>query len=98
MLVKLKQKGQITIPALLRERIAAVQGDVFDIDIVDGKIVLNPQGVVSRKSNIDEHKPSDFFVKRKPVDISQWIGSGKGLFETVEDVDTFIRHERAQWD
>ena len=91
MLVKLKQKGQITIPAPLRERIAAVQGDVFDIDIVDGKIVLNPQGVVSHQ--IFKHP-----IRKKSVDISKWVGSGKGLFKSVEDIDEFIRFERSQWE
>jgi hypothetical protein len=30
--------------------------------------------------------------------LSSFIGKGKGLFKSVEEVDEFIRSERDQWD
>jgi AbrB family looped-hinge helix DNA binding protein len=90
MLAKLKDKGQITIPATLREQISAVSGDIFDITITDGKIVLVPQDVVTK---LHSNKP-----KAKGIDITKWIGSAKGAFSSPEDVDAFIRSERDQWE
>jgi AbrB family looped-hinge helix DNA binding protein len=88
-LVKMKEKGQITIPAAVREQIAAHKGDIFEVTVLDGNIVLTPQDVVARAKS----GPA-----KKGVDISRFIGSGKGLFDTPEDVDTFIRSERDQWE
>jgi AbrB family looped-hinge helix DNA binding protein len=90
-LVKLKEKGQLTIPAAVREQISANKGDVFEVAVSNGNIILKPQDVVSRK-NIGTAK------SRKSVDISSWIGSGKGLFKSPEEAATFIQSERSSWD
>ena len=87
----MKPRGQVTIPAAVRRKIAAAENDVFDVAVVDGAIVLRPQEVVARGAS----RPSP---DSKRVDIRGWIGSGNGLFETPEEVDAFIRGERAQWD
>lgn len=91
-LTKLKDKGQVTIPSAIREEIGARQGDIFEVAIADGSIVLKPQDVVSRSGS--RNQPHG----RTGVDITRWIGSGKGLFETPEEVDAFIRSERARWE
>jgi AbrB family looped-hinge helix DNA binding protein len=90
-LVKLKEKGQVTIPAAVREQISAHKGDVFEIAVANGNIVLKPQDIVSRKRNLAARS-------KKGVDISSWIGSGKGLFQSPEEAAEFIRSERASWD
>jgi AbrB family looped-hinge helix DNA binding protein len=90
-LVKLKEKGQVTIPAAVREQISAHKGDVFEIAVANGNIVLRPQDVVSRKRILAAKA-------KKGVDISSWIGSGKGLFQSPEEAAEFIRSERASWD
>jgi AbrB family looped-hinge helix DNA binding protein len=90
-LVKMKEKGQVTIPAAVRERISAHTGDVFDVVVVGGEIVLKPQDVVSRDAS-----PSS--APLKGVDITSWIGSGRGAFNSPEEVDAFIRAERDQWE
>lgn len=90
-LVKMKEKGQVTIPAAVREQIAAQTGDVFEVVVKDGAIVLMPREVISR--SLPRAKEG-----REGVDISSWIGSGKGLFDTPEDVDAFIRSERDKWE
>ena len=89
-LVKLKEKGQVTIPAGVREQINAARGDVFEVSVTDGNIVLKPQEVVSRSSPRRQQGGG--------VDISKWIGSGKGLFKTPAEADAFIRSERDQWE
>ena len=89
--VTLKEKGQLTIPATVREQIAASTGDVFEVVVVNGDIVLTPQDVMSRQK-------AKRAVRRKGVDISRWIGAGKGQFKTPEEAASFIHAERAQWD
>ena len=88
-LVKLQENGQVTIPALVREQISAHQGDMFEVAVTNGNIVLKPQDVVSRKRGAKT---------KKGVDISPWIGSGKGLFNSPEEAAAFIKSERASWD
>jgi len=89
-LVKLKGKGQVTIPAAVRAQISAHQGDMFEIGVANGNIVLKPRDVVSRK------RPSAT-RSRKGVDISAWIGSGRGLFHSPEEAAEFIKSERSSW-
>jgi AbrB family looped-hinge helix DNA binding protein len=90
-LVKLKEKGQVTIPAAVRAQISAHKGDMFEVDVANGNIVLKPRDIVSRK------RPTATKVKQG-VDISSWIGSGKGLFQSPEEAAEFIRSERTSWD
>ncbi len=91
MQVKLKANGQITVPASLLKQIAAVSGDFFDVTIVEGKIVLSPhRGEVKQITKLP--------MRKKSVDISKYIGSGKGLFKSVEEIDELIRFERDQWE
>lgn len=89
--VKLKEKGQVTIPAAVRQQIAAHAGDIFEVAVSHGNIVLKPRDVVSRKGK--SAVPS-----KSGVDISTWIGAGKGLFQTPEEANAFIQRERASWD
>ena len=39
--VRLKEKGQVTIPAILRAQIHAETGDLFEAIIDDGNIVVS---------------------------------------------------------
>ena len=87
-LVKMKDKGQVTIPASVRGLIDAATGDVFDVVVRDGNIVFMPQTVTARQA-----KPS-----RKGIDIGPWIGSGKGMFRSVDEIDAFVRSGRDAWD
>jgi AbrB family looped-hinge helix DNA binding protein len=88
---KLKEKGQVTIPASVREQISAHKGDIFEVGISNGNIVLKPQDIIARKRSVAAKA-------KKTVDISSWIGSGKGLFNSPEEAAEFIRAERAAWD
>ncbi len=85
--VKMKEKGQVTIPAALRAQIHAETGDVFEAVVDDGNIVLRPQ-IISARGKALTHG----------VDIGRWVGAGKGLFQTPAEAQAFIRAEREQWD
>jgi AbrB family looped-hinge helix DNA binding protein len=90
-LVKLKEKGQVTIPAAVREQISAQKGDVFEVNVTNGNIVLKPKDIVSRKRRAGASS-------KRGVDITSWIGSGKGLFNSPEEAAEFMRSERDAWD
>ena len=52
-LVKIKEKGQLTLPAKLRERHGLAVGDYVEITEEGSRIVLVPQEIVERHPDID---------------------------------------------
>jgi AbrB family looped-hinge helix DNA binding protein len=90
-LVKLKEKGQVTIPAAVRAQVAAHKGDIFEVTVANGNIVLKPQEVVSRKQTRKGKV-------RRGTDISEFIGSLKGLFGSQDEIDAAIRKDRDSWE
>lgn len=82
-LTTLKDKGQITLPSDIRKKIKADKGDIFNVEVIDGNVVLTLQNIVPAK---------------KKADISKYIGIAKGTFGSVEDIDNYIRNERNSWD
>ncbi|MFT3889091.1 MAG: AbrB/MazE/SpoVT family DNA-binding domain-containing protein [Arachnia sp.] len=42
--VRLSSKGQLTLPAAVREELGLEQGDTLELALVDGKVVLSPVG------------------------------------------------------
>lgn len=49
----LDEKGRITLPKPLRERIGIEPGDRVSVDVEGDRIVVEPQGTVSREEFID---------------------------------------------
>ena len=90
-LTTLKEKGQITLPNTIRKQINATKGDLFDCEVIDGKVVMTQQRLVPA----NEKKAQS---GSKGVDISKYIGFGKGIFGSVEEIDDYIRKERETWD
>ena len=52
-LAKVKQKGQVTIPAKLRRELGLAEGDYVDISRNGSRIVLTPKETVDRHPMID---------------------------------------------
>lgn len=48
-LVKLKPKGQMTIPAALRDRLRLRQGDLLEVSTDGRAIILVPKAVIDRE-------------------------------------------------
>lgn len=88
-LATLKDKGQITLPADIRKQLRANQGDLFDCEVVGGKVVMTPQKIVPA---IDGGEMG------KGTDISKYIGATAGTFDTASRVDEYILKERDAWD
>ena len=53
-LVKIKDKGQVTLPAKLRQRHGLQTGDMIDVREDGGRIVLIPQDIAPRRPDIDQ--------------------------------------------
>ena len=86
-LATLKTKGQITIPAAVRERLDVGQGDVFDVEVVDGKVVMTPQKLVPKTRKRPKGKKG----------VEKWLGAAKGVYCSPKDVDDYIRNLRDEW-
>lgn len=85
-LVRMKEDGQIGLPADVLNQIHARNGDLFEVVVADGNIVLKPREAPRAEG------------PGCGVDISSWIGSGKGAFRTRQEADAFLQSERAQWE
>jgi AbrB family looped-hinge helix DNA binding protein len=53
-IVKIKEKGQVTLPAKIRERRGLRVGDYLDVQAEGDRIVLIPQEVAPRHPEIDK--------------------------------------------
>ena len=82
--VKVKQKCQITIPVAVRRAVGVNEGDTLEARAENGNIILTPQTIQLRE--------------KKYIDLESMWGIGKHCreFETVEEVDTFIRNLREE--
>ena len=85
--VQVKQKYQITIPAVLRNQLDIHEGDTLEASIEDGHIIFTPKELVTKVS-----------TKQDQSNLTSYIGSGKGLFSSPEEADNFIRNERNLWE
>jgi AbrB family looped-hinge helix DNA binding protein len=52
-LARLKQKGQVTIPASIRHEIGLGEGDYVEITCEESRIVLTPKAIIDRHPAID---------------------------------------------
>lgn len=90
-LATLKEKGQITLPVDIRNAIHADKGDIFNFEVVGDQVVMTLQKVVPA-----QHSQSK--KRKNGLDIAKYIGSMKGTFGSVEEIDAYIHNERASWD
>ncbi len=71
-IVKVKTKGQVTLPTAIREQAGLNVGDLLEARIEQGNIVLRPQTLVDRHiaESIEQIRKGDYY----------------GPFETVEEM------------
>jgi AbrB family looped-hinge helix DNA binding protein len=80
-LAKVKRKGQVTIPAPIRERLALVEGDYLEVTVEDSRIVLTPKEVV------DRHPAIDAVIEEGLADVA--AGRVTPAFESMEEFETY---------
>ena len=86
--VRIKQKGQVTIPVALREQLGLKEGDWLEALAREGNIVLIPKQAKSRLP---------YTLARRGADIAPFIGAAKGVFATPAEADAFMHAERKRW-
>ena len=84
-LAKVKQKGQVTIPAPIRERLALVEGDYLEVTVEDSRIVLTPKEVV------DRHPAIDAAIKEGLADVA--AGRVTPAFGSMEEFEAYRQTE-----
>jgi AbrB family looped-hinge helix DNA binding protein len=47
-LVQLRSRSQVTLPAFVRKRLGLDDGDLLDVSVRDGEIVLRPKRIIDR--------------------------------------------------
>lgn len=88
-LVKLKQKGQMTLPAELRRALSLKEGDLLEANVENGKVVLSPKALVDRERQAAVER----FLKRAAKDAEQIEAQLKAEGKTWEDLDEMIVEE-----
>jgi len=83
---KLKEKGQITLPVDVRRELNAQKGDMFDVQVENGKVIMTLQRLVPVNQEVTT------------VDLSRFVGAASGAFGSVEEIDDTIHKERESWD
>jgi len=87
-LVKIKTKGQITIPKKVRETLGLSEGDLIEVDVENGKGIFMPRRVIAAapavKLSAKEQK-SLIRARKKIQLINEDLVSSKGLTDAEAD-------------
>lgn len=88
-LVRLRERAQITLPQEVREALQVKQGDYFEAEVVDGRLILKPVAVVAR----DTARKDLLEMLGGP---SRWKGPGPEPTddELMEEVVSGIKEDR----
>lgn len=89
-LIKLKGKGQITLPAEIRRELGLEQGDLFEATVQDGKVVLVPQDVISREQAFADIKAIARSARER------WEADGKTEDDIERLIEDAVREVRAE--
>ena len=80
----LRERGQITIPADVRDAAHVDTGVVFEVEVVDGKIVMTPQMVVDASQ-------AWFWTERwQAMEREADEDYAAGRFKSFDNVDDFL--------
>ncbi len=89
MIVTLKSRSIITIPAKVRKKLSLKDGDSLDVDVNNGSIVLTPVAIVPRKTAL-----SSSGIKKEKTADSQIKKSQTRIFLTAKDLIEDLHENR----
>jgi len=90
-LVTVKPKFQVTIPAKLRERVDLHEGDLMEASVVEDGILLRPKAVVDRNAVAD--RVAEIFSRIKPSPDDAGRSEEEIMQDIIEDIAE-VRKER----
>ncbi len=82
-MIKVRHKGQVTLPAEIRDELDLEQGDLLEAEVHNGKVVLTPKTV------IDRSKAVEAAIDEGLRDIE--AGRVSPVFESVEEMKEYLR-------
>jgi|ERR1022692_2061649 AbrB family looped-hinge helix DNA binding protein len=101
-LVRIQRKGQMTLPSRFRSAVGVSEGDMIEISVQRGKIVLTPKVVVDRAqipSARDEYTPAQRRAINRGIAQSEKEykqGRSFGPFSTHEEFIASLHKESAR--
>ena len=92
-LVRVQKNGQVTLPTALRARVGLADGDLLEVKLERGEIILTPRLVVNRTAR-DEYTPAQRRVIDRELakgleDIKR--GRFHGPFNTADEAIASIK-------
>ena len=84
---KIKQKFQITIPSQIRKAVGVDEGEVLEVGVEEGRIVLTPLTIKKR------------IPTPKSESLLKYLGATKNTFgSSTKKMDEYLQKERESWD
>lgn len=80
MIIELRKKSQITLPKEIVKELHLIEGDKFDITVVDGKICLEPVAVY----------PKEYILKIEK-EINTLRENPKFEYNTFDNIDELMK-------
>jgi AbrB family looped-hinge helix DNA binding protein len=94
-LVKIQRKGQMTLPTGVRAAIGLADGDMVDVKVAGGRIVITPTVVVDRSkfpTADDEYTPA----QRAIIDARLDRAEERSVNGPFKNADEMIAHLKAE--
>ena len=87
-LAKVKHKGQVTIPADIREQLGLNEGDYVEVTTEGSRVVLTPQDIAPR------HRAIDAAIAEGLADIRD--GRISPSFKSMKEFEAWLKTEEGQ--
>lgn len=78
-LIRVQEKGQVTLPADLRRKLGIKKGDLVSVEESDGKLLITPQEVIASQA-LDEIGD---VLRRHGLTLQDLIESGRNERERI---------------
>jgi len=98
-LAKIHRKGQVTLPTKFRDIVGIAEGDMVEMSVVSGKIVITPTLIIDRSkfpNADDEYTPAQrrYIDARLAESEAEYkAGGGYGPFNTAEEAIASMKVE-----
>ncbi|MBA3450252.1 MAG: AbrB/MazE/SpoVT family DNA-binding domain-containing protein [Chloroflexia bacterium] len=78
-LVRIQEKGQVTLPANIRKRLGLKKGDLVAVEETPDGVLITPQAVLAIKA-LDE---MGAILRENGVTLDDWMESGRAIREEL---------------